>query len=192
MSAGAWLREEQTDLAVDKILTAAGEAFVALGVDAATMSDIARHAGCSRGTLYRYFKTRRDLHLAYVDRGAREITKLLRSRLAGIVDPRERLIASITGAIAEVRARPDMAAWFQPGQAGFTAELSGRPELARALTASLAEGLVERSGGPDRRLALRWCVRVIVSLLTAPGESEDEERELIARFVVPGVLEAAG
>jgi len=31
-------------------------------------------------------------------------------------------------------------------------------------------------------------VRVIVSLLTMPGDNEEEERALIKRFVVPAVL----
>jgi len=32
-----------------------------------------------------------------------------------------------------------------------------------------------------------WLVRVIVSLLTMPGEDEDAERSMIERFVVPAV-----
>jgi AcrR family transcriptional regulator len=68
---GAWLREEQTDLAVDKILEAASRAFVDLGVSRTRMGHIAQYAGCSRGTLYRYFKTRAELDLAYIDRSAR-------------------------------------------------------------------------------------------------------------------------
>ncbi len=70
--AGAWLREEQADLAALKILDGAAQAFVELGVTGAGMGEIARYAGCSRGTLYRYFKNRHELHLAFVnDRAAR-------------------------------------------------------------------------------------------------------------------------
>ena len=64
MTSGAWRREEDSGPAVDKILEAAERAFVELGVSAAGMAEIARFAGCSRGTLYRYFENRHALHLA--------------------------------------------------------------------------------------------------------------------------------
>ncbi|HPY25671.1 MAG TPA: helix-turn-helix domain-containing protein, partial [Mycobacterium sp.] len=41
-----------------RILHAAGELFAERGVDAVEMQDIARAAGCSRATLYRYFENR--------------------------------------------------------------------------------------------------------------------------------------
>ena len=46
------MREDQADLAVAKIFEGAGQAFVDPGV-----GEIARYSGCSRGTLYRYFRT---------------------------------------------------------------------------------------------------------------------------------------
>ena len=46
-----WLREEQSDLAVERILKAASEAFARDGVSGTGMGDIARYAGCSRGIL---------------------------------------------------------------------------------------------------------------------------------------------
>ncbi len=45
------LREAQADLAVAKILDGAARAFVELGVSQSGMAEIARFAGCSRGTL---------------------------------------------------------------------------------------------------------------------------------------------
>lgn len=65
---GAWLREEQVDLAVDRLLDAAGEAFAHDGVDATTMAGVALVAGCSRATLYTCLPNRRALHVAFVNR----------------------------------------------------------------------------------------------------------------------------
>ncbi len=71
------VREEQADLASQKILDGAAQAFIELGVSGAGMGEIARYAGCSRGTLYRYFKNRHDLHLAFVnDRAMRLVAEL--------------------------------------------------------------------------------------------------------------------
>ena len=39
----------------------------------------------------------------------------------------------------------------------------------------------------DDPLAARWVVRVIVSLLIAPGRDDAEERAMVERFVAPGL-----
>ena len=109
---GTWLREEQADLAALKILDGAAQAFVDLGVSRAGMGEIARYAGCLRGS-------------------------------------------EVIGCLADA----------------FVSNLQGEPRDA-----------------PSSGMRARWMVRVIVSLLTMPGDSEEEERVLIERFVVPSVL----
>jgi AcrR family transcriptional regulator len=191
-SAAPWLREAQTELAETRLLEAAGRAFAEIGVGAVTMSDVARHAGCSRGTVYRYFPSREALHLAYVRHGARQIAAEVRARTAGLTDARDRIVATIVESVRAVRARPDMVAWFEPGQAGFTARLSHSPELIDSLAGGLASSLgaegASRDGVPQQ--GLRWIVRVIVSLLGMPEEDEEHERALVRRFVAPAFASA--
>jgi hypothetical protein len=57
--------------------------------------------------------------------------------------------------------------------------------LAGAFVSNLQGG---RENAAARDFGARWMVRVIVSLLTMPGESEEEERVLIESFVVPSLL----
>ncbi len=187
--AQAWLREEQPDVAVAKILDAADRAFVELGVSAAGMAEIAEYAGCSRGTLYRYFESRHRLHVAYVNRAAVRIVESVRAGIAGIDDPRRRLVESILRSVREVRRNPGTAAWFEPGVAELAARMSRSSELVETLTAAFVSELQGgRAGDRDGRLAGRWLVRVIVSLLSMPGRSAAEERALVERFVVPGLV----
>ena len=187
--AGAWLREEQADLAVDKILAAASQAFVELGVSRTGMGQIARFAGCSRGTLYRYFKNRHELYLAYINRAALDLANQLNAELSAIRDPDERLIEAITRAVREVRNTPGTAAWFAPGDSGIAARMSHGSEVIESVAGSFVEKLLDpRGDDPSTRLRARWLVRVVVSLLTMPAESEAEERALIARFVAPALL----
>ncbi len=54
----------------DRILTAATECFVQLGIAKTTMHDVARAAELSRGTVYRYFPDRRSLIDATLTRHA--------------------------------------------------------------------------------------------------------------------------
>jgi AcrR family transcriptional regulator len=186
---GTWSREDQSDLAAQKILDAAARAFVDLGVSGAGMSEIARYAGCSRGTLYRYFENRHELHVAFVNDRAMRLVAELRVELKDIDDPAQQLCEYIARAVQKVRSNPAMAAWFAPGESGITARMSRSSEV----IGSLADAFVSSLQGsvrddPSSRMRARWMVRVIVSLLTMPGDSEAEERALIERFVVPTVL----
>ena len=187
--AGAWLREEQADLAAEKILEGAARAFVELGVSQAGMSEIAKHAGCSRGTLYRYFKNRHELHLAFVDQRAMRLVAELRAELAEILDPDERLTEYIVRSVQKVRRSPAMAAWFEPGESGMAARMSRASEVIDRLANAFVSNLVgAKQETPSSLLRARWMVRVIVSLLTMPGDNEAQERALITRFVIPAIL----
>lgn len=186
-----WGRLERPEDAAERILDAADRAFARHGVSAAGMAEIAAEAGCSRGTLYRYFPTRHALHLAYVDRAAEAIVERVRVRTRDLPDPAERLTEAILGAVAEVRARPGMAAWFASGDAGRAARMSRASEVIERL----ARGFVARALGiaasdDESRLRAGWTVRVILSLLAQPGGDAAEERALVARFVAPAVLAA--
>lgn len=149
-----------------RILDAAAGLFAERGVAAVGMGEVARAAGCSRATLYRYFPDRHALHVAFVHREARRIGSLVP---AG--DPAEAVLA----AVREVRARPELLAWFGAADAATTAELAQSSEVIAGL------GLAAAGDEP----AARWLVRVIVSLLIVPGRDDAEERAIVERFVVP-------
>lgn len=148
----------------ERILDAAAGLFAGRGVNAVGMGEVARAAGCSRATLYRYFADRHELHVAFVQREARRIGALL---------PADDLVEAILAALREVRARPELIAWFGAADAGTTAELAQ------------SEAVIGGLGDED---TARWLVRVIVSLLIVPGRDDAEERELVERYVVPCVV----
>ena len=66
--AGDWLAERRTEVAADRILDAADELFTRQDAATVGMNEIAKAAGCSRATLYRYFENRDALYTAYVHR----------------------------------------------------------------------------------------------------------------------------
>ena len=186
----AWLREEQPDRAAERILDAADKVFGERGVSGAGMADIAEAAGCSRGTLYRYFPSRHDLHLAYINRQALRIMRSVGEQISAIEAPRERLVEGILRSLREVRRSPGTAAWYAPGEAGATARMSRSSEVIDTLTTAFVSGLLGSRGDADSRLRANWLVRVIHSLLTLPGASDAEERALVERFAAPALLES--
>lgn len=189
MSRKAWGRENEADLATTKILHAAEKAFVELGVSAAGMSEIADYAGCSRGTLYRYFKNRHELHLAYVERTSLSIQQAAHEHVESIKEPQERLVEFVLFTIQRVRDDPATAAWFATGTSELAARMSRSAEVVLTLTSSFVPDLPGSSEKlAEHDLLRRWLVRIVVSLLTDPAGSATEERELIERFLVPAVF----
>lgn len=184
MSAGDWLGEDRSLRAAERILDAAARLFAERGVAATQMADIAKAAGCSRATLYRYFDNRQAVQLAFVHREARRLGALLRAEVRDIADPGERAVAGVLASLRAVRADPLLIAWFRPGDAGLAIEIAQTSQVIESIAGSL-NGPENPAAQPDQALLARWLTRVIVSLLTVPGHDEAEEREILHRFIAP-------
>ena len=180
MSAGDWLGSRRAEVAAERILDAAGELFAGQGVAGIGMNEIARAAGCSRATLYRYFENRDALHRAYVHREARAVHRALATSLVGISDPQTRLLAGLTGALELVRENPALSSWFADTPLG--AEMAEQSQVIQTLTAGFLQSL---NDSDDLARRARWLIRVLTSLLISPGRDADDERAMVEDFVVP-------
>lgn len=76
-----------------QILAGARRVFANKGFDAASMNDITRAAGVSKGTIYVYFQNKEELFEALIDDERQAIFADLYETLAGEGDMREMLIA---------------------------------------------------------------------------------------------------
>jgi AcrR family transcriptional regulator len=179
-----WLGEKRTEAACDRILEAAGTLFADRGVESVGMNDIARAAGCSRATLYRYFENRDALHAAYVHRHARAINRQLGQLVGGIADSRDRLLAALTHALRLVRENPALSAWFSRTAVG--AEAAEGSDVVQAMTAGFLLSVDPDDVAGAGRQA-RWLVRVLTSFLTVPGRDAAEERAMLEEFVIPSM-----
>lgn len=187
MTATGWLRAERTGFVAEQILDAAGRLFAERGVAAVTMADVAGAVGCSRATLYRYVENRDALRVAFVHREARRIGSLVAAELVGVTDPGQRLVRAIVTSLRLVRNDDTLAGWFTEGDAGLSARLAQSSAVIEELVAGFLGGEAGGAGDPVIRRRAHWVVRVLVSLLSDPEPSEDEERLLIAEFVAPVV-----
>ncbi|EHH05940.1 transcriptional regulator, TetR family protein [Agrobacterium tumefaciens CCNWGS0286] len=75
----------------DQILAGAWRVFKRKGFDAASMNDITREAGVSKGTIYVYFSNKEDLFVALVDHHRNEFATSMRHILEGTEEVREGL-----------------------------------------------------------------------------------------------------
>ncbi len=65
-----------------QILDGAKRVFMKMGFDAASMNDVTREAGVSKGTIYVYFDSKEDLFAALIEREKGRFTETLRDILA--------------------------------------------------------------------------------------------------------------
>jgi AcrR family transcriptional regulator len=190
MAANDWLSERRTEVAADRILDAAEELFTRHDPGSVGMNEIAKAAGCSRATLYRYFENREALRTAYVNRETYRLFDAIKEKISAITEPRERLSAGIVTTLRLVRESPALSSWFAITQPPIGGELAERSDVITALAAAFVNSL----GADDQAVAesrARWLVRVITSLLIFPGRDVADEQAMVEEFVVPIVVPVA-
>lgn len=190
MTGNDWLALRRTQMAADRILDAAEKLFTEHDPGSIGMNEIARAAGCSRATLYRYFENREALRAAYVHRETFRLHHAIKEQISAVDDPRERLIAGVTSTLRTVRESPALASWFTTTAPPIGGEMAEQSQVIKALAAAFLNSL-----GPDKPAAVerraRWLVRVITSLLLFPGRDDAEEAAMFEEFVIP-ILAPAG
>jgi AcrR family transcriptional regulator len=165
-----WLDTDINEIAAERILDAAEQLYAEHGLDGISMDTVAKAAGCSRATLYRYFDNRRALQFAFAHREALRIVEVMANRLQAIEDPHERAVEAVIGALSEVRSKPTLLAWVGPNSSAQLNEILRESPLIESFTARFVGG---REDFPDLDLA-RWVLRCIVSFLAVPGADEAE------------------
>lgn len=79
----------------EAILDAATSLFAEFGYTDADTQALAEKLGVGKGTIYRYFPSKRDLFLAAVDRVMRRMRESIDASVAAVADPLEQLAAAI-------------------------------------------------------------------------------------------------
>lgn len=177
----SWLSAERTEVGADRILNAAAELFVERGIGRPGMEEVARAAGCSRATVYRYFDSKDALLKAFVHREALDITEHVAEQISmSDADDSNAVVEAVVATLAAIRARPHLRPWYAESDTTVLFDvLRSSPLVAR-----LAEDFLRHEKGePDADLG-RWVVRIVMSFLREPEADQDEERRLLERFLV--------
>jgi AcrR family transcriptional regulator len=163
------------------------------------MSEVATEAAVARSTLYRYFPTRDELIVGlFLDR----IDAAMKAVVSGLPKPHRaagslpelvlRPLAFIAGnplneALFSAESRALVSSWELSSEALFEAVYRHFGPL---LTGWQADGQLH----PDLDLGelVRWIETLQLSLLSVPwrDRSEDEQRQLLVRFLVRAVVPA--
>lgn len=103
----------------DEILDVAGRIFAQHGYPGTDVQVVADEVGIGKGTVYRYFPTKRDLFLAAVDRGMRGLQARIDAATAKVDDPLERIKEAVRAYLAYFDANPEFVELFIQERAEF-------------------------------------------------------------------------
>src|SRR5580692_9877823 len=88
-------QEVVSEFRCNEILDAARKVFAKKGFADATMDEIAAACGLAKGTLYIYFKSKRDVYLRTLQHGATELLERVTANMLGVTGVRAKLRANI-------------------------------------------------------------------------------------------------
>jgi len=91
----------------EEILEAATQLFAERGYAQTVTDDLMEKLGVGKGTIYRYFPSKRELFLAAADRGMRKMRERIDADVAGIEDPLDRLCRAIRAYLSFFAEHPE-------------------------------------------------------------------------------------
>ena len=101
--------EELWGRRTDEILDVAATLFAERGYAGADTQELAERVSVGKGTLYRYFPSKRDLFLAAADRAMRRLREYLDAAIATRDDPLEQIVAAIEAFLGFFDEHPEFA-----------------------------------------------------------------------------------
>lgn len=93
----------------DEILDVAATLFAERGFAGADTQELADRVGVGKGTLYRYFPSKRELFLAAADRAMRRLRECLEATVASRDDPMQQIAAAIAAFLGFFDEHPEFA-----------------------------------------------------------------------------------
>lgn len=183
----------------EEILEVATRLFAERGYRRTDVQVVADELKLGKGTIYRYFPTKRELFLAAVDRGMRRLTERADAARTQVADPLVQMQAGIRAYLTFFAENPDLVELFIQERAEFRDREKATyfvyrdrhtnrwQEVVRALTAD----------GRIRAVPAEWITRVMGDLLygtmftnyfTRRSEPVEEQAASIIDITFRGIL----
>jgi len=186
----------------ERLLDAAEECLAQFGPQKTSMEDVARAAGMSRATVYRYFENRDALLLGVASRQAAALAKEAMSYLAQFDNIADWLVEGLVFTLREIPKRPVFSSLVTSLDSRSASTLflgsSGMIQIGVSVlhpmfVAAKEQGLLRDDLDID--LVIEWLLRVLWTYLNAPSQvasDEDGMRRLFRMMLLPSVLKDVG
>lgn len=174
------LREDEREVRKALIMEAAMKLFEEKLFHEIGMRDIAKEAGVSAATIYRYFPSRDDLFVEALIQDMNIIEKLLEERLAAGKATIEDLALAVVDYLIDNEATFQMMCHFMI-RGGITPRAMNKFNAVQVYFMNMFEELVKRAGyvGDDRYFTQAFFASltgVVMTFRNYPGRSKEERR----------------
>lgn len=173
-----------------RVLEAAIACVKQWGIDKTSLLDIARQAGVTRPTVYRYFTSREDVLSAALLQSAAAMAQRLVAHLDGVTDPAERFVRAILFLLDDVPKEPQLSIMTLSSLATYVSEdalINAEGfDLSLLLMKQILVG-VDMAEDAWREMT-EATIRMLLSLLNMAGpvkRDADEMRGFIIRRMLP-------
>lgn len=188
------IESSETDETTARILDAALVCWARFGVAKTTLDDVAREAGCSRATVYRYVSNRLALVTAVVDREVDRLTAEVLAAAAAETDLEDAVVAMMLTAARAIETHEVLgrALEYEPEVVLPALSFEGGDHLFAEARRRFAPAFA-RFLPPDRAArAAEWCARVLLAYLHPDRDTDSMTdaaavRALVRRHVIPAI-----
>ena len=161
----AWLIPgSRREAALERIYAAGSDVLRERGPKTFSLEEVARRAGCSRATVYRFVGNKRSLVDTLVGLAATTVVEQVRTQTRGM-QGKQLVIESILAGVQAIRSDRTLAEFVKSPPA-FDDTYFTLMDL-----------------GEEHDLGAEWLIRVVLSMITWPVDDPTTERELIERYV---------
>ncbi|MBS9375055.1 TetR/AcrR family transcriptional regulator [Rhodococcus sp. B50] len=192
---------DDAETARGKILKATETMFQRYGVVKTTMDDIAKEAGVSRPTVYRYFGDRDSLIVALIEARSRRLFGKARDYLRERETFAEQIVDGLIFLVDRGRQDPIVRLIVSPEHMDMATALVGSSGLAARLTYEMWAPLLEearargeiREGLTDEEIC-QWIALVqliLVGRLDFNSEDDPDNRRMLTNFLLPCIVNDA-
>ncbi|MEE2061681.1 TetR/AcrR family transcriptional regulator [Rhodococcus artemisiae] len=192
---------DDTEAARGQILKAAESVFRRYGVLKTTMDDIAKEAGVSRPTVYRYFGDRDTLITALIEARSRRLFDKARAYLRERETFAEQVVDGLVFLVEHGRQDPIVRLIVSPEHMDLATALVGSTGLAARLTQEMWAPLLDearrrgeiREGLTDAEIC-QWIALVeliLVGRMDFSSDGDPENRRMLTNFLLPSIVTEA-
>ena len=175
-----------------KIMDAAIKCVKAWGIEKTTLNDIAKGAGCTRQTVYKYYKTKDDIIFAALIDSAATFSGNLINCINAYDGPAERILEAIMYSLTQLPNEPYLQLITDEKFSPLINPEVFNSEMCVGIISNCAYECVK--GDPELKEQAEEIgesmTRILLSLLSIPGpraRSEEEMRNYIRRRYVYGL-----
>jgi AcrR family transcriptional regulator len=164
------------------------------GIAKTTLDDVAREAGVSRATLYRYFPGKQALLTAAVATEAARMVAAIDAAGAAATDLEDAVVAMMRTAAFELshQAALQFALAHEPEQVLPYLAFSGGDTFLVAASGAFAPTLARYLPAERVPRAAEWCARMVLTVLEPSEQAliadDAVVRDMVREFVIPGLV----